>query len=141
VPSSDHVDTASGPAPAHNPAPLTVAASLAAVQGGVLVLLALAELVHLSPERVTMNVTTTAFFALCGVAVLLCAWGLHRRATWSRSPVVLAQLIALGIAWSFRGGDPPLVAVGLAVVAAVVLAGIFPPASTAVLTDAPTRAR
>lgn len=139
VPPSDHLDTAPGAAPEQNPAPLVVAASLTAVEGAVLVLLALAEVVHLSPERVTMNVTTTAFFALCGAALLVCARGLQRHATWSRSPAVLAQLIALGVAWSFRGGDTTLLAVGLAVVAVVVLAGIFHPASTAVLTDDPTR--
>lgn len=120
------------------PAPLVVAASLTAVEGLVLVLLAVAELAHLTSGRVTMNVTTTGFFLLCGAALLLCAWGLRQHATWSRSPVVLAQLISLGVAWSFRGGNLPLVAIGLAVVAAIVLAGVFHPASTAVLTDDPT---
>ena len=145
MPSKDSADTTDGDIPgqdrAASPAPLIVAASLTAVEGMVLVLLALAELAHLDLERVTMNVTTTGFFLLCGAALLLCAWGLRRHATWSRSPVVLAQLITLGVAWSFRGGDTTFVAVVLAVVAAVVLAGIFHPASTAVLTDDPTGTR
>jgi hypothetical protein len=41
----------------------------------------------------------------------------------------MAQLIQLGVAWSFRGGDSTLVAVALAGVALVVLVGIFHPAS------------
>lgn len=129
------------PATGGNPAPLTVAASLVAVQGGLLLLLAAAELVHLDLRRLTMGVTTTLFFAACGAALLLCAWGLSRRATWSRSPVVLAQLIQLGLAWSFRGGSTTPVAIVLLVVAAIVLAGVFHPASTAVLVDDPTGSR
>ena len=49
---------------------------------------------------------------------------------------VLAQLIQLGLAWSFRGDPTTLVAVGLAVVAVLVLAGIFHPASLEALSEA-----
>ena len=40
---------------------------------------------------------------------------------------MLAQLIQLGVAWSFRGGDTTWVAIALAVVALVVLAGVAAP--------------
>ncbi|WP_435742223.1 hypothetical protein [Nocardioides sp. SYSU DS0663] len=123
------------------PAPLTVAASLVAVQGVVLTLLAVAELANLSFQRLTMGITTTVFFALCGVGLLVCAWGLRRLATWARSPAVLAQLIQLGVAWSFRGDPTTLVAIGLAVTALVVLAGLLHPASTEALVDDPTGSR
>ena len=59
--------------PAHrsgNPPPLTVAASLAAVQGALLVLLALLEVGNLSSQRMTMGVTTSAFFLLYGAALI-----------------------------------------------------------------------
>ena len=59
-----------------------------------------------------MGVTTAVFFAVYGAALLLCAWSVHRGQSWARSPIVLAQLIQLGLAWSFRGGDTTLVAVG-----------------------------
>ena len=55
--------------------------------------------------------------------------------SWARGPAVLAQLIQLGLAWSFRGDPTTLVAIALAVVALVALAGIFHPASTHALTD------
>ena len=42
---------------------------------------------------------------------------------------MLAQLIQLGVAWSFRGGETTWVAIALAVVALVVLAGLLHPAS------------
>ncbi len=116
-------------------APLTVAASLVAVEGAVLVLLAVAELVSLSAVRLTMGLSTAIFFVVYGAGLLLCALLLHRRVTWARSPAVLAQLIQLGLAWSFRGEPTTLVAVGLAVVAVVVLAGIFHPASLQALSE------
>ena len=76
-------------------------------------------------------VTTSLFFAVYGVGLLFCAWQLTRGQSWARSPVVLAQLIQLGVAWSFRGGDTTWVAIALAVVAVVVLAGfLHPRAST-----------
>ena len=121
----------------HNPPPLTVAASLVAVEGAMLVLLALLEAGDLSTQRLTMGLTTAVFFAAYGAGLLLCAWQLTRRQSWARSPVVLAQLIQLGLAWNFRGGDTTWLAVGLAVVALVVVAGIFHPDSLRALEDAP----
>ena len=53
-----------------NPPPLTVAASLVAVEGVLLVLLALVEAAHLSSARVTMGVTTAVFFAAYGAGLL-----------------------------------------------------------------------
>ena len=121
-----------------HPAPLVVAASLVAVEGIVLVLLGLIELGSLSSARLTMGVTTSAFFVVYGAALLLFAWSVHRGHSWARSPIVLAQLIQLGLAWSFRGGDTTLVAVALAVVAGIVVAGLLHPDSIDALSDDPS---
>jgi hypothetical protein len=104
-----------------------VAASLAAVEGLGIGILGLVELVNLSSGRLTMGVTTAVFFAAYAAGLLSCAWQLNRCAPWARSPLVLAQLIQLGIAWNFR--DALAIAIGLAVVAVIVLAGLFHPAS------------
>jgi hypothetical protein len=120
-----------------HPAPLVVAASLVAVEGVVLVALAILELASLSSQRLTMGVTTAGFFAGYGAALLLFAWSVRQGRSWARSPIVLAQLIQLGIAWSFRGGDTTLVAVALAVVALVVVLGLLHPASIDALADDP----
>ena len=92
------------------PAPLVVAASLVAVEG----------------------------LLLLGYAVLLLASAraVARGQSWGRSPIVLTQLIQLGLAWSFRDGSTLLVAVALAVIALVVLAGILNPASIDALSRA-----
>jgi hypothetical protein len=113
------------------PATLTVAASLVGLEGLVLAVLAVLELVSLSTDRITMGVTTAVFFLVYAVALLLCGWGLLRRISWARSPVVLTQLIQLGVAWSWR--DTPAVAVPLAVVAVATLVAVFAPASLAAL--------
>ncbi len=109
------------------PPPLVVAASLAAVEGLVIGVVGLVELVNLSSGRLTMGLTTTVFFAAYAAGLLFCAWQVNRGTPWVRSPLVLAQLIQLGIAWNFRG--TPAVAIALALVALVVLAGLFHPAS------------
>lgn len=119
------------------PAPLIVAASLAAVEGLVLVVLAVAELVSFSSDRAALGLTTAAFFAAAGVALVFCGYAVTRLRPWARSPILLAQLIQLGLAWNFRHDPTTLVAIALAVVAAVTLAGLLHPASIEALTDDP----
>lgn len=111
------------------PPPLAVAASLAAVEGLLLVLYGVAELFALEVVRAVMGVTTALFFLVYGAGLVFCAWRMSRGASWARSPVVMAQLIQLGVAWSFRGGGSTPVALVLAGVALVVLVGVFHPAS------------
>lgn len=121
--------------PVDNPAPLLVAASLVAVEGLMMVILALVELGNLSSDRVAMGITTTAFFVLYGAVLMLCAWSVTHHRAWARSPIVLTQLIMLGLAWNFRDGGTLSVAIALAVVAVVVVAGILHPASIDALDD------
>lgn len=111
------------------PAPLAVAASLVLVEAVLLVLQGVAELVALSSQRVVMGATTALFFLAYGAGLALCAWGVYRLRSVARAPIVVAQLIQVMVAWSFWGGSTTWVAVSLAVVAVVVLAGIFHPAS------------
>lgn len=111
------------------PGPLSVAGSLAAVEGLLLVLYGVAELTVLDAARAVMGVTTALFFLVYGAGLMFCAWRMTRLASWARSPVVMAQLVQLGVAWSFRGGEATLVALALAGVALLVLVGVFHPAS------------
>jgi hypothetical protein len=129
----DDPTTRSPYSPHGTPAPLSVAAGLSAVEGLLLLLYGLGEVLHLDLGRAVMGVTTALFFVACGAGLLLCAWGLHAVRTWARGPVLLAQLIQLGLAWSFREGDTLPVAIGLAVVSAIVLVGVLHPHSIAAL--------
>ncbi len=120
------------------PVPLLVAAGGAALEALALLGLALLELVNISSVRVTMGASTAFFFLMYAVALMLCAWFLTKLAPWARAPIILTQLIQLGLAWSFLGGDTTLVAVLLAAVAVAVLVCVLHPASTRALIDDPT---
>ncbi len=82
-----------------------------------------------------MGLSTTVFFLGYAAALAWCAWSLIRLRSWARSPVVLAQLIQLGVAWSFRGGSTTWVAAALAVAGFVVLVGVFSPPSLAAVAE------
>ncbi|WP_322936681.1 hypothetical protein [Nocardioides bizhenqiangii] len=111
------------PPPSVAPPPLTVAASLVAVQGMVLVVLAVAEIADLDAGRRAMGLSTAVFFGGYGALLLFAGWGLWRRATWSRGPALITQLIWLGLAWNIR--EHLVAAIAVAVVALVVLAGVL----------------
>jgi hypothetical protein len=117
----------------HTPRPLTltIAAVLVGLEGLALVVLAVLEIASLSVGRVTMGVTTAVFFLVYAAALLLCGYGLLRLVSWARSPVVLAQLLQLGLAWSWR--ETPAVAAPLAVVAIAALIAVLAPPSMAAL--------
>jgi hypothetical protein len=121
------------------PPPLVVAASLSAVEGLLVLGFAVLEAADVHSDRATMGVTTSLFFALVGVGLVACAWLLVQGRQWARSPVVVAQIMALGLAWNFVGGSTTWVSVALAVVAVVVLVGLLHPASVEALGDHPGR--
>jgi hypothetical protein len=117
------------------PAPLVVAASLAGLEG-LLVLAYAVVLAHdLHSDRVTMGVTSSLFFALLAGALISCAWYVVQRRTWARSPIVVVQVMALGLAWNFLGGSTTWISVMLAMVSVVVLVGLLHPASIQALAD------
>jgi hypothetical protein len=111
------------------PAPLVTAASLAAIEGLVIILLAVLEIASLTGGRLTMGLTTSLFFALYGGLLVVCAWLITHGGAWARGPILLAQLIQLGLAWTLRGGETTLLSLGIGVVALVVVAGLVHPQS------------
>ena len=119
------------------PAPLVTAAGLTLVEGLLTAMYGVAEAVHITSDRVVMGVTTAVFFVAYGAAMMLCAWGLNRLRTWARGPVLLAQLILLGLAWNFREGETLPVAIVLAVPAVVVLVAMLLPSSVDALEHGP----
>ena len=126
-------DVPPGPDTSAAPPPLLVAASLAAVEAFVLAALGLLELANLRSVRLTMGLTTAAFFLAAAAGLGWCAWSLWKVRRWARGPVVMAQLIQLGLAWNLWAGSTKPLSAGLAVVALVVVLGLVHPASTEVL--------
>jgi hypothetical protein len=117
------------------PAPLTTAAGLTLVEGLLTLMYGIVLAVNITSRELVVGLTTSVFFLVFGAAMVLCAWGLNRLRTWARGPVLVAQLIWLLLAWSFRDTLP--VAIGLAVPAAIVLVGMLVPSSVDALEHGP----
>jgi hypothetical protein len=122
------------------PAPLATAAGLTFVQGLLTFAYGIGEAVNTDSDRLVLGLTTSLFFLAYGAGLTVCAWGLNTVRPWSRGPVLLAQLIWLGLAWNFREGETLVLAIVLAVVAVVVLAGLLHPRSIDALEHAAGRA-
>ncbi len=112
---------------------IRIAAFLVAGQVGILIALAVVELVSLDPDHPSVALTTAVFYLLFAVGLGFAAWGLARLQSWSRGPVVLTQLIAMGVGWSFYGGSTVWVTAVLFVWAIAVLAIVFSPSTTTAL--------
>ena len=111
------------------PAPLAVAAGMTIIEGLLTVLFGITEAVSLDSDRLVMGVTTAVFFLAYGIGLLACSRALHTVRPWARGPVLLSQLIWLGLAWNFKDGSTLPLAIALAVAAAIVLAGLLHPRS------------
>ena len=94
-----------------------------------LLALAVLEMSSLTSNRMTMGLTTAAFFAAMGALLVGCGWWVTHGQIWARGPLLMAQLISLGLAWNLRSGQTTLIAVAIAVVALIVIAGLLHPAS------------
>ena len=106
---------------------------LVGLEGLVLCVLAMLEVVALESGRLTLGITTALFFLVLGVGLLFCAWGLFRVGSWARGPVVAAELIGVLLSFSFWGGETTIVAVIILVVSLAALVGVLHPASTRAL--------
>lgn len=109
------------------PRPLKLTVAVVFLQAVALVVLAVLQLINLHDRRLAMGLTTSAFFLIVAVALVFCGLGLLRLNSLARSPIVLVELVNLGLAWSFR--ELVVVAVLLAVVSVLGLLGVFAPAS------------
>ena len=107
-----------------------LAAVAVAMESAAVLVFGVAELTKVNPDHPSVAVTSGGFFLLYAVGLALAARGLLRLRSWARGPVVLAQLIQLGVAWSFRGHDTNWVAVLLAVPAIGVLVVTLSPRTT-----------
>lgn len=117
------------------PRPLLAAALITALEGVLAVLFGLAELLSLTSGRALMGLTTSLFFVILGVGFCWVGWALTRRQTWARGPALLAQLIALGSAWSFWGADTLVVSLGLGALGVIGLVAMLHPESVRALDD------
>ena len=112
---------------------LRLAALVCLVEAAALVVLAAVEIAHLTSGRLVVGVTTTIFFVAYSLGLAVAARGIARARSWARAPLMLSQLIQLGLAWSFHGPGTDWVAALLAVSALFVIVVLVLPATTAAL--------
>ena len=106
---------------------------LVGLEGLFLLLLAILELLDLHSGRVTLGLTSAAFFLILAAGLGFCAWGLYRVRSWARGPVVAVQLIGILLAFSFWGGETTPAAVVMLVVSLAAVVGVLHPVSTRAL--------
>ncbi len=117
---------------------LRLAGGICGLEATTVAAMGVVEIVSLDTGRLALGVTTAVFLFVYAAGLALAGLGLARARSWARAPVVLSQLIQLGIAWSFYGGSTTWVALLLAVPAAVVVViSVRPSTTSALYGDAP----
>ncbi|MEI7058658.1 hypothetical protein WBG06_22740 [Nocardioides sp. CCNWLW239] len=118
----------------HRPWTLLLTVFAAGVEAAAMLVWGAMEFVRIpDAASLTTAIAGGLFFLLCAAAIGWCTFMFWRLESWSRAPLVLVQLIVLGLAWNLR--EDLAVAGGLALVAVVALAGVFAPPSIAALED------
>lgn len=118
------------------PPTLLLAAALVGLQGAGFLGLCVIGLLDVQTDRVEVGLSVSVFFGVCAAALLACAFALTRVQGWARGPVLLTQLLQLGIAWNVR--ENALLAVPLALTAVLALVAMLHPASIAALMGEPS---
>jgi hypothetical protein len=127
------VTPADRPAPRAVPGTLRVAAVLTALEALAFTAYGVLLLPDLFSAHAEAGGTAAVFFLLYAVFLAVCVRQLWRLRSWTRAPLVLAQLIQLFVGTSFWGGQTTVVAVVLVAVAVVVLVALLHPRSLAAL--------
>jgi len=110
---------------AQRPVSLVIACTLGALEAIALVVCAVLVVVDAGDGEAGSAIGVAVFFVLAAAALGLCVAGLWRLSSWSRAPIVLAQLIMLGLAWDVRE-DAALASILLVVALAAVVAILHP---------------
>jgi hypothetical protein len=115
------------------PGLLKVAAGLTALEALAFAVYGVLLLPDLFSDHAEAGGTAAVFFLLYALFLAVCVRQLWRLRSWTRAPLVLAQLIQLLVGTSFWGGQTTVVAVVLVLVAVVVLVALLHPRSLAAL--------
>ncbi|GGU16895.1 hypothetical protein [Nocardioides albus] len=118
----------------HRPWTLLLTVFAAGFESVALLLWGALEFVRIpDAASLTTAIAGGLFFLLCAAGIGWCVYKFWRLESWSRAPLVLVQLIVLGLAWNLR--EDLAIAGALALVAAIALVGIFAPPSIAALEE------
>ncbi|OUZ11235.1 hypothetical protein BHE97_05170 [Aeromicrobium sp. PE09-221] len=107
---------------------LVVAGAIALAQAVVLLGLAVLDVTHLVAGRVSLGVGIAVMLLFFGGGLAIAAIAVMRGRHGGRGPVLVAQLISLGLAWNLRdAGDDVVRGVSpvMALAAIIVLVSLF----------------
>jgi hypothetical protein len=113
-----------------SPLSLRLAAGFAALESLLLLVVAVVGLID--PSNLGVAIGLAVIYVVSALGLALAGVGLWERRSWGRAPVVLAQLVILGMAWDLRHDAIALTIAGAALGVAV-LACVLHPASTRAL--------
>lgn len=108
---------------------------MVALEAAALSVFAAVDLFTINSDRLVLGATNAVFFCGYAIGLGLCAGGLARLRSWCRGPIVLTQVIQLGIAWSFASRETAWLTIVLAVPALVTLIAVLAPSTTHALYD------
>lgn len=114
---------------------VVVACLVVAVESIAFVVLGVLALLEAGGSNTGSDIGIGVFLTAYGAAQL---YACRRLLVWqagARSPLVLTQLILLGLAWGLRDSDRPWHAYVMAIAGVIALAGLLHPAVTRVLSD------
>lgn len=115
-----------------SPLSLRLAAGFVAVES--LFLLVIAVLGLINPSNVGVAIGLGVIYVVSALGLSLAGIGLWEHRSWGRAPVVLAQIVVLGLAWDLHH-DSIGVAIAGAALALATLVCVFHPASTRALSN------
>lgn len=115
--------------------PLAAAATATAILAATALVLGIAEVAAIQPQRRIVGVGSAVLLIGYAGVLALITRGLWRARRWSRGPAVALQIMHIFVGWSFVGGATTWVAVVVIGLALVVLVSVLLPSSTKLLTD------
>ncbi len=116
------------PAETTGPRLLLVAGGIALLQAAALLALAVLDLTHLVADRASLGVGIAVMLLVFGGGLAIAAVAVMRGRHGGRGPVLVAQLISLGLAWNLRDAGEDVVrgvSPVLALAALIVLGCLF----------------
>ncbi len=122
--------------------PLVIAAVGAGSQSLVLIAFAIEIFFDVSKENLRISSGIGVMLLLLGIGLGLAAVGIAKGVHMARGPVMVAQLISLGLSWNLLKNESDLpgvtvIGVAVALVATIVIVALVTPSARAALADRP----
>lgn len=114
-----------------------IAAAIVAFEALAYVVLAVLDVTDLSSERLGFGIVVAVFLLIYGGGHLWAGWRVTQGDAWARSPLIVAQLIQVLIAWNLLTVSVWLAGLLAAAAVTVLICLLAPPVTRALSSDRP----